>query len=283
MRMKSRDKQENKSSENEDQEMTFWDHLEELRGVLIHGVIALILTTIVAIAFKEFLFDHIVLAPKNSDFITYRVLCKIGKMLSMTSLCFDTSSLHLINISLAGQFTSHMLVSFIAGCIVSSPYIIWKLWRFIKPGLTEEEVRHTRGAVWVITSLFIFGILFSYYLVVPVMVNFLGNYQVSTSVSNMIALDSYVGSVTTMTLLMGLIFEFPIIVVVLTRIGILNPRILRKYRKHTIIVILIVAGIITPSPDIFSQLMVSLPLYILYEISLQLSVKMHKKKLEPAG
>jgi sec-independent protein translocase protein TatC len=281
--MKSRDNQQNKSSENEEKEMTFWDHLEELRGVLIHGVIALVLTTIVAIAFKEFLFDHIVLAPKNSDFITYRILCKIGKMLSMTSLCFDTSSLQLINISLAGQFTSHMLVSFIAGCIVSSPYIIWRFWRFIKPGLTEEEIRHTRGAVWVISSLFIFGILFSYYLVVPVMVNFLGNYQVSSSVSNMIALDSYVGSVTTMTLLMGLIFEFPIIVVVLTRIGILNPKILRKYRKHTIIVILIISGIITPSPDIFSQLMVSLPLYILYEISLQLSVKMYHKKLEPAG
>jgi sec-independent protein translocase protein TatC len=176
-----------------------------------------------------------------------------------------------------------MMVSFVAGCIVSSPYIIWKFWRFIKPGLTEEEIKHSRGAVLIISSLFITGVLFSYYLVVPVMVNFLGNYQVSTSVSNQIALNSYVGSVTTMTLLMGLIFEFPIVVVFLTRIGILNPMILKKYRKHTLVVILIVAGIITPSPDIFSQLVVSIPLYVLYEISLQLSTKMYRKKQELAG
>jgi sec-independent protein translocase protein TatC len=281
--MKARNQEKNNPLQIEEKEMTFWDHLDELRGVLIHSVIAVILTTIVAIAFKEFLFDQVVLAPKNSDFITYRILCKIGKLLSMNSLCFDTSSLHLINISLAGQFTSHMLISFIAGCIVSSPYIVWEFWRFIKPGLTEDEIKHTRGAVWIISSLFIIGVLFSYFLVVPVMVNFLGNYQVSASVSNQIALDSYVGSVTTMTLLMGLIFEFPIVVVVLTRIGILNPKILKKYRKHTIVVILIVAGIITPSPDIFSQLMVSVPLYVLYEISLQLSSKMHRKKQELAG
>ena len=281
--MKKQDQDETTVQDIEEKEMTFWDHLEELRGVLIHGVIAVILTTIVAIIFKEFLFDQVVLAPKNSDFITYRILCKLGKMLSMSSLCFDTSSLHLINISLAGQFTSHMTVSFIAGCIVSSPYIIWRFWKFIKPGLTPEEIKHTRGAVAIISSLFLFGVLFSYYLVVPVMVNFLGNYQVSTSVANTIALDSYVGSVTTMTLLMGLVFEFPIIVVVLTRIGILNPMILKKYRKHTMVVILIVSGIITPSPDIFSQLMVSLPLYILYEISLRLSSKMYRKKQELAG
>jgi sec-independent protein translocase protein TatC len=281
--MDDRNQQAKHNNGSQEQEMTFWDHLEELRGVLIHGVVAIILTTIVAIIFKEFLFDQVVLAPKNSDFITYRVLCKLGKLLSMNSLCLDTSSLHLINISLAGQFTSHMMVSFVAGCIVSSPYIIWKFWRFIKPGLTEEEVKHTRGAVAVISSLFIVGVLFSYYMVVPVMVNFLGNYQVSASVPNQIALNSYVGSVTTMTLLMGLIFEFPIIVVFLTRIGILNPKILKKYRKHTIIVILIVAGIITPSPDIFSQLMVSLPLYVLYEISLSLSKRMYNRKHEPAG
>src|ERR1039457_546179 len=153
--MKFRKQKQNNPSDNEEKEMTFWDHLEELRGVLIHGAIALVLMTVVAIAFKEFLFDQIVLAPKNSDFITYRILCKMGKMLSMTSLCFDASSLHLINISLAGQFTSHMLVSFIAACIVTSPYIIWQFWRFIKPGLTEEEIKHTSGAVWIISSLFI--------------------------------------------------------------------------------------------------------------------------------
>jgi sec-independent protein translocase protein TatC len=276
-------KEENSYDEGPGKEMTFWEHLEELRSVLIRSVVVLLLMTVVAIFFKEFLFDKIVLAPKNSDFITYRVLCHIGKWLSWSALCFDTSSLHLINISLAGQFTSHMTVSFIAACIVTSPYVIWELWRFVKPGLTENEVRNTRGAVTVISSLFISGVLFSYYMVVPVMVNFLGNYQVSASVSNQIALDSYVGSVTMMTLLMGLIFEFPIVVYFLTRIGILNPSILKKYRKHTIVGILILAGIITPSPDVFSQLVVSFPLYILYEISLRLSMRVYRRRQEEAG
>ncbi len=264
-------------------EMTFWEHLDELRAVLIRSVAVLLVLTIAAIVFKEFLFDKVVLAPKNADFITYRVLCRLGKFLSMNSLCFDTSTLHLININLAGQFTSHMTVSFVAACIVTSPYIVWELWRFIKPGLTQQEKQHTRGAVLIISGLFISGVLFSYYLVVPVMVNFLGNYQVSASVSNQIALNSYVGSVTMMTLLMGLIFEFPVIVFFLSKIGILNPSLLRKYRKHTIVAILITSGIITPSPDVFSQLLVSVPLYALFEISLMLSSRAYKRNQELAG
>ncbi|MCX6252753.1 MAG: twin-arginine translocase subunit TatC [Bacteroidetes bacterium] len=261
-----------------EKEMTFWEHLDELRGVLIRSLIAVVVLTIVAFSFKNILFDYIVLAPKDPDFITYRLLCRLGTFLSISSLCFDTGPIHLINISLAGQFTSHITISFIAGCIVGSPYIIWEFWRFIKPGLTEDERKNTRGVVFIISSLFIIGIIFSYFLVVPVMVNFLGNYQVSTSVTNQIALDSYVGSVSMMTLLMGLIFEFPVVVFFLTKIGILNPSILKKYRKHTIVIILIVAGIITPSPDIFSQMIVSVPLYVLYEISLQISSKVYNKR-----
>jgi sec-independent protein translocase protein TatC len=266
-----------------EKEMSFWEHLDELRALLFRCIIAIIVTMICAFIFKEFLFDHIILAPKNSDFITYRVLCKLGKLISMNSLCFDTTSLNLININLAGQFLSHMTVSIVAGFIISTPYIIWEFWRFIKPGLTPLEIRHTRGAVFIISSLFLAGILFSYFLVVPIMVNFLGNYHVSISVVNQIALNSYVGSVTTMTLLMGLIFEFPIVVFFLTRIGILNPTLLKKYRKHTIIIILITSGIITPSPDIFSQLVVSIPLYVLYEISLIVSSRIYRKKEEFAG
>jgi sec-independent protein translocase protein TatC len=259
-------------------EMTFWEHLDEFRSVLIHGIIAFIILSIVAFSFKHILFDIIILGPKNSDFITYRVLCKIGKFFGVNSLCLDTSSLHIINISLAGQFMAHMTTSFIAGFIVASPYVIWEFWRFVKPGLTESERKNTRGAVLVISSLFISGVLFSYFLAVPLMVNFLGNYQVSESVANQIALDSYVSAVTTMTLLMGLIFEFPIVVVVLTKIGILSPSFMSKYRKHTIVLILLIAGLITPSPDAFTQLVVSVPLYALYEISVQLSKRVYRKK-----
>jgi len=262
----------------EGREMTFWEHLDELRSVLIRCIIAIAVMAIVAFSFKHILFDYIILAPKNSDFITYRVLCKFGKLVGMSSFCLDTSSLHLINISLAGQFMAHITTSLIASLIVTSPYIVWEFWRFILPGLTPSERRNTRGAVLVISSLFLTGVLFSYFLAVPLMVNFLGNYQVSESVTNQITLSSYTSAVTTMSLLMGLIFEFPVIVLFLTKIGILTPAFMSKYRKHTIIVILIIAGLVTPSPDIFSQLVVAIPLYALYEISVQLSKRIFRKR-----
>ena len=255
-----------------------WEHLDELRGVLIRSIIAIILLTLVAFSFKGILFDLIILGPKNSDFITYRVLCRIGKALSINSFCLEPSTIKLINIELAGQFMSHMTIAIMAGFIVASPYIVWELWRFIKPGLTENEKKNTSGAVGVISGLFIAGVLFSYFLAVPLMVNFLGNYQVSASVVNQIALTSYTSAVTTMCFLMGLVFEFPIVVLFLTKIGILTPGFLKRYRKHTIVVILIVAGFITPSPDVFSQLIVAFPLYLLFEISLQLSKRIYRKK-----
>ena len=264
-------------------EMTFWDHLEEFRGVLIRGVIAIVAISIIAFSFKKVLFDYIILAPKSSTFITYRILCKIGKMLSMDSFCLEPSTINLININLAGQFMSHMMISLITGLVISIPYIIWELWRFVSPGLTEKERENTRGVVLIVSLLFLTGILFSYFLVVPLMVNFLGNYQVSETVVNTISLTSYTSSVTTLTLLMGLIFEFPVVVVFLTKIGILSPKLLRKYRKHIIVIIFITAGLITPSPDIFSQLIVAIPLYALFEISIFISARNYKKKEENAG
>lgn len=264
-------------------EMTFWEHLDELRGTLWRSIIAVLVASIVAFMFKEILFDHIILAPKSKTFITYRLLCQLGEFLSLPSLCIDPSGFNLINISLSGQFMSHMNISLVAGLIVSLPYILWEFWRFIKPGLTEKEVKSSRGAVIIISLLFLLGVLFSYFIVAPLMINFLGGYVVSESVSNQIALNSYVGSITMMTLLMGLLFELPILVLFLTKIGIVTPKILRKYRKHTLIVILILSGIITPSPDIFSQLVVAIPLYGLFEMSLSISSKIYSKKQLPAG
>jgi sec-independent protein translocase protein TatC len=261
-----------------DKEMTFWDHLEDLRGALFRSVIAVFVIGITAFIFKKIIFDYVILAPKNNDFITFRLLCKLGKMLSTDSFCFDTTSINLINIDLAGQFMSHMMVSIIVGLVVAIPYIIWELWRFIKPGLTEHERKNTRGAVFIISMLFLTGVVFSYFLVVPLMINFLGNYQVSAEVTNQISLTSYTSSITMMTLIMGLIFEFPILVIFLTKIGILTPSLLKRYRKHTAVIILIISGLITPSPDIFSQLIVAVPLYCLYEISLSISSRMYRNK-----
>jgi sec-independent protein translocase protein TatC len=265
--------------ETDEHEMTFWEHLDELRGTLWRIIIAVLVTSIVAFAFKEILFDEIILAPKSKSFITYRILCQLGEKFSMPSLCVDPSAFNLINISLAGQFVSHMNISLVAGLILALPYVLWELWRFVKPGLTEREVRGSRGAVTIITFLFITGVLFSYFIVAPLMINFLGGYVVSATVSNQIALNSYVSSITLMTLLMGLLFELPVLILFLTKLGIITPRLLKKYRKHTLIVILIVAGVITPSPDVFSQLVVAIPLYALFEISLAVSSSIYRKKI----
>jgi sec-independent protein translocase protein TatC len=259
-------------------EMTFWEHLDELRGTLWRSVIAVIVFAIVAFIFKEFIFDHVLLGPKEKTFVTYQVMCKISEWLSISSLCIDPSSFEIINIKLAGQFISHMTISFIAGLIVAMPFVLFQFWLFIKPGLTETEVKSARGGVAIISILFLTGILFSYFIVVPLMVNFLGGYQVSNMVTNQIALNSYTSAVSMMTLLMGLLFELPVLVVFLTKIGFMTPDILKKYRKHTLIAILIIAGIITPSPDIFSQLIVALPLYGLFELSINISSRIHRKK-----
>ncbi len=267
----------------EQKEMTFWEHLDELRGTLWRVLIAIVVTSVAAFAFKDVLFDDIILAPKSKTFITYQVFCKLGEWLSLPSLCIDPSQFQLININLAGQFTSHMNISLVAGLILAIPYVLWELWRFIKPGLNEKEIRSSRGAVTVISLLFIMGVLFSYFIVAPLMINFLGGYTVSSAVSNQIALTSYVSSITLMTLLMGILFELPVLVLFLTKIGIITPKYLRKYRKHTMIGILIVAGIITPSPDIFSQMVVAIPLYALFELSLAISGRMYRKKQELAG
>jgi sec-independent protein translocase protein TatC len=276
-------KKSNPREPGEEQEMTFWEHLDELRGTLWRIIIAILVTSIAAFAFKDVLFDDILLAPKSKAFITYRAFCKLGEWLSVPSLCVDPSQFQLININLAGQFTSHMNISLVAGLILALPFILWELWRFIKPGLNEKEIRSSRGAVTIISILFIFGVLFSYFIAAPLMINFLGGYKVSTAVTNQIALTSYVSSITMMTLLMGLLFELPVLILFLTKIGIITPKHLKKYRKHTLIGILIIAGIITPSPDVFSQVIVAIPLYALFELSLAISARIYRKKQELAG
>ncbi len=262
-------------------EMTFWEHLDELRGTLWRIVIACLLASTIAFVFKEVLFDYILLAPKSSNFITYRVLCSLGQWISIPSLCFDPSRFNLINITLAGQFLSHMNLSLVAGLIIVTPYILWELWRFIKPGLTEKEIKYSRGGVFITSILFLTGVFFSYFIVAPLMINFLGGYEVSPSVSNQISLTSYVSSVTWMTLLIGLLFELPVLIIFLTRIGIITPKRLKKSRKYIIVLILLIAGIITPSPDIFSQLIIAVPIYSLFELSIVISEWIHKKIQEP--
>ena len=259
--------------------MSFMDHLEALRWHLVRSAIAICVLGVGLFFMKEFVFDTIILGPKHSDFWTYRMLCKIGKMVGAEQeMCITKIPFTLINTDLSGQFTMHMWIAFVGGLIVAFPYVLWEIWLFIKPALSENERSKTRGFVFFATILFLTGVLFSYYMIVPMTINFLGSYQISTEIANTITMDSYISTVTTLTLATGLVFELPIIIYFLTRFGIVSPAFMRKHRRHAIVVILIVGAVITPSPDVSSQLMVSIPLYVLFEISIFVSMYVEYQK-----
>lgn len=259
--------------------MTFWDHLEELRGHIIRSMIAVIVLAVVAFVNRHFIFDTIILAPSQPGFLTNRVLCWIAGQLNISALCFDDLNLQIINYKMSGQFLTHMYISIVAGFIVAFPYILWEIWRFIKPAMYEKEQKYSRGGVFISSVLFILGVLFSYFLIVPLTVNFLGTYQVSDTVENKIQLSSYISTVVSVTFAVGLVFELPILVYFLTRIGVLTPKFLKKNRSYMFVALLILSAIITP-PDMFSQILVVIPLIFLYEISIGVSNRIYKKTYE---
>ena len=263
---------------NEKAEMSFLDHLEALRWHLMRAVIAVLTLAIVLFFYREIVFDHFLFAPKHPDFWTYRMLCLLSDYLQMgDALCIKELPFELINTELSGQFTMHIWVSFVAGFILAAPYVLWEIWRFIKPALHEKERKYSKGVVFFSSLLFFSGVLFGYYVIVPLSINFLGSYQVSADVKNMIAMDSFVSTVTTITFASGIVFELPIVIYFLTQIGLMTPQFMRTYRKHAMVIILIVAAVITPSPDVTSQLLVAFPLYMLYELSIFVSMYVVKK------
>ncbi len=259
-------------------DMSFLQHLEALRWHLVRSAIVIIVLASVFFAYKEFVFGTVIFGPMHADFLTYRALCKLSHVAGLgDTLCMQSISFELVNIDLSGQFTTHIWVSIIGGFMIGSPYILWELWRFVSPALHEKERKYTSGVVFFASMLFVSGVLFSYFVIVPMTINFLGNYQVSTIVKNTITIDSYISTVTVLTLIMGLVFELPIIIFFLTKIGLLGPSFMRKNRKYAIVIILIVAAIITPSSDIPTLIIVSTPLYILYEASIFVSKYAEKK------
>jgi len=269
------DKKKLKSKDAND--MTFLEHLEVLRGHLLRSLLSIGVFAIVAFLLKDVIFDHILLAPKATDFWTNRMLCKLGDLLNTTKLCINDVEIDLINIDLSGQFKIHLNIAFFGGLILAAPYIFWELYRFIMPALKEKERKYSGGMVYYTSGLFLAGILFGYFMIVPLTLNFLGGYQVSEQVSNQINLRSYIGTVTSLVFATGLIFELPVLVYFLSKVGIVTPKFMRRYRKHAIVVILVVAGIITP-PDIFSQILVSIPMYLLYEVSIFISARIQRER-----
>lgn len=252
-------------------EMSFLDHLEILRWHLVRSAIAVLLFMTLAFVFKGFVFDKIILAPQSSDFLTYRLFCDLSHWLDLgDKLCFEDISFSLINIAMSGQFTTHILVSAIAGFILAFPYILIEVWRFISPGLKKSERRSAMALVFWGTVLFMSGVLFGYYIIAPLSVQFLGNYTVSSAVSNSISLNSYISTLTSIVIACAIVFQLPIIVYFLSKIGIITPELMKTYRRHSIVIVLILSAIITP-PDITSQILVAIPLVFLYELSIFIS------------
>jgi sec-independent protein translocase protein TatC len=227
--------------------------------------------------FKNIIFDHIILAPNNPEFITNRLLCQFAEIVNVPALCINQTPIELISIKMSGQFTTHINISIVAGLIIAFPYIFWEFWSFFKPALYEKERKYARGAVIFASLLFMLGISFGFFVIIPLSINFLGTYSVSDIVTNQININSYIGSVTSVALASGITFELPIVVFFLARIGVVTPEFMKKYRKHAIVVILIVAAIITP-PDVFSQILVTLPLLVLYEVSIFIAARVIKDR-----
>jgi len=268
-----------KSSENE---MSFLEHLEVLRWTLVRSVGAIVLMGIIAFIFKGFLFDKIILAPKDPSFITNRLLCEFGQWMHIKDLCINQTAMKLINTRMAGQFSTHIVVSFITGIIIAFPYVLYQFWRFVSPALYQHERQYARGAVFFSSLLFLIGVAFGYFILLPLSTQFFSSYIVSPEVQNYFDLNNYISSSASITLGCGLVFELPIAVFFLTKIGLIGSSFLKKHRKHAIILILILAAIITP-PDIFSQIIVSLPLLLLYEVSIFIAHRIEKKKKQMAG
>ena len=266
-----------KSNQSPEKEMSFWEHLEELRWHLVRIGIVLLLLAIAAFIFRKFIFDVVILAPKDPEFISYRALCALGKWVSTDALCIGAEPLEIINIQMSGQFMVHLYVSMMAALVVAFPYVLWEIWSFVRPALLPKEKKYSQGVVIYSTILFIIGMLFSYYLIVPLTINFFSSYQVSESVNNTITLNSYISTVVSLTLATGLVFELPIIVFFLTKVGLLTPAFMKKSRKYVLVILLTIAAIITP-PDVFSQILVTIPLMLLYEFSIMISARVVRKK-----
>lgn len=262
----------------DEKEMSFLDHLEELRWHVVRSLFAIIIFTIVAFVMAPWIFQHVIFAPARVDFPTFQVLCEFGRMIGMEdSLCVQEIPFKVQSRLMTGQFTMHILASLVIGIIIAFPYVMWEMWRFIKPGLYSRERRYSRGIVGAVSFLFFTGVLFGYYVMSPIMISFLANYQISDMIVNEFDITSFVSTVVAVVFGSGLLFQLPVVIYFLTKIGIVTPQFLRQYRRHAIIIILIIGAIITPSADPLSQSLIAVPLYLLYEISILISLRVTRR------
>ncbi len=261
-----------------DKEMSFLDHLEELRWHIIRSLIVVAVFMVLGFVYPHILFDQIIFGPKRLDFWTYEALKELSYVLYHDDrLAVKEFNFQITNITMSGQFTSHMLISFVAGIIAAFPYILWEVWRFIRPALSEKERRKSTGIVLYGSLLFLSGILFGYYFLAPVSVNFMGGYTISKEIVNYISLQSYISFVTMLTFGSGLMFELPMLVYFLARLGLLTSAFMKKYRRYAFLIILIISAVVTP-PDVASQILMTIPIYGLFELSIVIASRVEKNK-----
>lgn len=258
--------------------MSFLDHLEELRWHILRSVISILIFTIIVFSAKKIVFHHIILAPSRPDFFTYRLLCKIAEIVHSSILCITELPFTIQSRIMTGQFTMHILSSLVIGFICAFPYVFWEIWRFVKPALYSNEKKIASGAVFFVSLLFITGILFGYYIVAPLSINFLANYQLDPSIVNQFDITSYIKTLSMLVMACGIMFQLPIMVYFLSKAGIITPTIMRKYRRHALIGTLVISAIITP-PDVISQLLISVPLFLLYAASIFISRMVVKEEM----
>ncbi|MDD2419796.1 MAG: twin-arginine translocase subunit TatC [Bacteroidales bacterium] len=251
-------------------EMTFWDHLDELRGVLFRSAISVFVFLIIIFPNKNFVFDKIIFAPIDNNFILYKWFASLSGLLGISAMKPAEFSIDLINIELSAQFFTHVSVSLTLAFILSTPFILYQFWNFLKPGLYDNEKKSVKKAFGFASILFFAGVLVGYVFVFPLTLRFLGTYQVSEWVANQISLHSYISMFTWLILIMGVVFEMPALAAILSRMGIISKSMLKKYRKHAFAILIFVAAIITPSGDAFTLFIVGTPLYLLYEFSIMI-------------
>lgn len=265
----------------DESEMTFIDHLEELRSHIIRSILAILILAVIIFIYRDWFFDKIITGPINPDFISYKALCNFSHWLGIgDALCMPPVEVQMQTTTFGGQFISSITIAFVGGFLIAFPYIFWEFWRFIKPALQEKEVKNTRFAIFWVSFFFFLGAAFGYFLLGPFTFNFLAGFQLGTEhlLVTRPTLTDYIDNLVNLILGCGIAFELPVLTYVLTRIGIITPNFLKKTRKYAIVIILVAAAIITPSPDWMSQMLVFIPLLLLYEISIVIATKVYKEE-----
>ena len=259
--------------------MSFLDHLEALRWHLLRSVSAVLIFSVAAFIAKDFVFGVLILGPSKVDFLTYRILCDVGNYFGIPALCINDLPFTIQSRQMTGQFSMHMTSSMVVGLIAAFPYLFYEVWRFISPGLYAKERNAARGAVFFVSFLFLSGALFGYYVLTPMSINFLANYQLDPSIANEFDITSYVSTLSMLVLASAIMFQLPVVVYFLSMSGLVTSKMLKSYRRHSIVVILILSAVITP-PDVISQLLIAMPILVLYEVGILIAKRLEKQRAQ---